>query len=142
MEGWGLRMGLLVVTSDYALNCNGMTTIRKKIIDVYAPNIYLDKINNRIYKFIYLGDIDYDNYVRQYTDDLLVPTAERALVDYIRFEKIQDEGTLLWAMQDYLDSPNCDIDKLYEVSDFYNVPREEVDYWITEAKTEPYYSMG
>lgn len=135
-------MGLLVATSDYALNCNGMTTIRKKIIDVYAPNIYLDKINNRIYKFIYLGDIDYNNYVRRYNDDLLVPTAERALVDYIRFEKIQDEGTLLWAMQDYLDSPNCDINKLYEVSDFYNVPREEVDYWINEAKTEPYYSMG
>jgi len=136
-EGVEVRLA----TSHYALNCNGMTTHRTSPI-VYAPNKYLDGIYNTKYFYVYLGDIDYNNYVRQYTDDLLVPTAERALVDYIRFEKIQDEGTLLWAMQDYLDSSNCDIDKLYEVADFYNVPREEVDYWITEAKTEPYYSMG
>lgn len=55
-------------------------------------------------------------------------------IAYVTFKIPNIIGTLICS--------NCDIDKLYEVSDFYNVPREEVDYWINEAKTEPYYSMG
>lgn len=109
---------------------------------VATPAKYLDNIDNGINRYHYLDEIDTDNYVSHYKDAFILPTVERAIVDYIRMEDIRDEGTLIWAIQDYIDSSKYDMNKVYEVAEFYNVPKEVIDYWFNEAREEPYYSMG
>lgn len=75
-------------------------------------------------------------------DNLWLPSAERALVDTINFlEKNYIEGPLIESLQTYL-SEHEDLSELYKVADFYNVPKESINYWINEALEETDMSMG
>lgn len=131
-----------VITAEHALALNGLTCSGVRDLKVLTTNPYLDRIYNHTYVYYYCNEIDTENYAIKYKDSLLLPTVERAIVDYIRMEDIRDEGTLIWAIQDYIDSSKYDMNKVYEVAEFYNVPKEVIDYWFKEAREEPYYSMG
>lgn len=45
---------------------------------------------------------------------------------------MHNDDQFLHAIEDYFDLDRT-LDELYEVADFYKVPREEVDYWIKES---------
>lgn len=86
--------------------------------------------------FYYYETIDTEHYVWNNSPNPLVlqPTKERAIVDYINGLNNFDEGLLIEGLKSYIDSKDKDIDKLYEVADFYKLQRETVDYWIKEAE--------
>lgn len=69
------------------------------------------------------------------------PIKERAIVETIKFQEYFNEGILIEALQSYLGgAPNMDL--LYEVADYFGVPRDDVDYWLNEAREESDMSMG
>ena len=69
------------------------------------------------------------------------PIKERAIVETIKFREYFNEGILIEALQNYIEgSPNMPL--LYEVADYFGVLREDVDYWLNEAREESDMSMG
>lgn len=129
-----------IVTMNTALARNGL---------VYFSPVYLDIASKAACSksgiMRYLNtNTDTEHYTRPSKDNpnLLIPTRERALVDYMLYQdEYGDEGLLIEALQNYLEQFK-DMDKLYEVADFYKLPRETVDYWIKEAEEETSMSMG
>ena len=83
------------------------------------------------------GNVDYVNYVTPYykSPNILIPTKERALVECIKYNtKMIDPGTLLDAVFNYTFGLDPNMELLYEVADFYKLPKEELDKWIQEAE--------
>lgn len=85
-----------------------------------------------------------DNFCKMIDEEnkVLLPTAERALVDTIAFlDNNYIEGPLIESLQDYL-SHHSDLSELRKVAEFYSLPQEKLDYWINEALEESDMSMG
>ena len=68
------------------------------------------------------------------------PTKERALVETIKFHDYFNEGILIEALQNYIRNVE-DFSLLYEVAEYFGVSRDDVDYWINEAREESDMSM-
>lgn len=93
-------------------------------------------IAGRIY-YHYIQHVDTKNYVKPHKQfpNILVPTQERAIVDIILTEfDYTDEGAFCVAVEEYCNTHNYQLDALYEVADFYFVPREVIDHWVSESK--------
>lgn len=130
-----------LIVGETALRLNGLM-YGGNVLCLYIPYPELDGIIR--------GDvvIEYNHFEDGYycetteVDNLWLPSAERALVDTINFiEQNYIEGPLIESLQTYL-AEHKDLSKLYEVADFYKVPRETIDYWINEAREETSMSMG
>lgn len=93
---------------------------------INIPYDIIHQVNNTIYRFLHFEKVYDKNYVVPFKNNLLLPTVERAIIDYIRYESIRDEGTLIWALQDYINDERYNMDKIYEVADFYNVSRRYI----------------
>ncbi len=73
---------------------------------------------------------------------LWLPTAERALVDTIAFlDNNYIEGPLIESLQTYVNEHD-DLSELYKVARYYKVSKNDIDYWIREAREEGDMSMG
>ena len=79
-------------------------------------------------------NIDYEYKVHPSNTDqlILVPSKERALVEYIKNEKWCDEGILIEAMKTYLMWFRNDTE-LKEVADHFGLDWNTIEYWIKEA---------
>lgn len=130
-----------LIVGESALARNGLMYCGN-ILCLYTPYIELDGV----VRFGIITECNHfeDGYycTTAGRDNLWLPSAERALVDTINFLKQNYiEGPLIESLQTYLSEHN-DLSKLYEVADFYKVPRETIDYWINEAREETSMSMG
>ena len=67
--------------------------------------------------------------------NILEPTRERALVEYIIFHNYFDEGILIEGLKTYL-AETPDLSDLYNEAEFWYCPRKLVDYWIKEARED------
>lgn len=91
------------------------------------------------YEFYHFKDFDFCRAVK---NGAYVPSPEKAIIDTIVWlPENMCEGSLIEALQTY-QSKTDDRTRLYEVADFYKVPREFVDYWWREAEEESDMSMG
>ena len=134
---------LLVGTPSLVYNDLMYGNIGGEHLNVYTDIEDLDGIR--------LGDVSLEHYHcsdSEYCSEmdpinnLWLPTAERALVDTINFlDKNYIEGPLIESLQTYLSSHE-DLSELYAVAAHYNVPKENIDYWIKEALEESDMSMG
>lgn len=126
-----------VICGQCALARNSLTTQNTVHLDLFTILPEIDGVGASIVTYIYRNPIDYDNYVAPMdtNENLLLPTKERAIVEYILVERWCDEGTLIEALKTYLEWEE-NREKLYEVADFYGLPRETLDYWIHEAETD------
>ena len=68
------------------------------------------------------------------------PTNERAIIEAIKFHDYFNEGILIEALQNYI-AGNPNMPLVYEVADYFNVPRDDIDYWFNEAREESDMSM-
>lgn len=68
--------------------------------------------------------------------NILVPTTERAIVEYIIFHDYFDEGILIEGLKTYLSLNNNDISAIHEEADYWHLPSNYVDYWFKEARED------
>lgn len=67
---------------------------------------------------------------------ILIPTAERALWEYIILKDNFDEGVLVESIKDYLWKHSDDESKLIEEARYWGCGEEEVKYWVNEARND------
>ena len=129
-----------IITGNSALEYNGLVN-GTDILSIVTEVKPLDGtiVNNVCYEFFHFKDREY---TREIKPGVFLPTAEKALLDAIVWlPENYNEGQLIEALQSYQANDN-DKSKLYEVSDYYKVPHEFVDYWWKEAEEESDMSMG
>ena len=66
---------------------------------------------------------------------LLLPSKERAVVECIKHLDWIDEGLLIEGIQNYI-SNFWDKKLLYEAAAHFNLPEDELEYWLEEARNE------
>lgn len=134
-----------IVTLNTSVARNGLTYLAAAYLNLATDKKELSNIKTNSFRFIYYPDLDRLHYLvpSKNNPDLLIPTKERAIVDYIKLQdEYGDEGILIESIQSYLRDYEEDLPKLYEVADFFKLSREELDYWLNEAKEESDMSMG
>ena len=124
-----------IMCGQSSLNHNGLTSYNSHL-EFETDCLQYDGFNMVYITYWYFPEIDFA-YTSPHKDNphVFVPTRERALVDYIRCEKHCDEGVLIEALHDYLNW-FYDLPKLYEVADYFKVPRKTIDYWLEEARND------
>ena len=65
--------------------------------------------------------------------NILEPTQERALVEYMLFHDYFDEGILIEGIQTYGFQHDNDWSKLYPVAKYFGLSVDKLEYWINEA---------
>lgn len=128
-----------VICGQCAVARNGLTTQNYTHLDLFTEYEALDHLNLAIVMYYYNPSIDTEHWVKpMFTNpNLLLPSPERAIVEYMKNEKWCDEGTLIEALQGYeFREDICNLPLLYEVAEFFDVPKETMDYWLNEARTD------
>ena len=128
-----------VLCGQCALARNGLTTQNSVILDVFTEHSELDGLDLHVMVYYYNPSIDYEHWVTPSPTNplLLLPSPERAIVEYVKNEKWCDEGTLIEALKTYeLRKTITNLPLLYEVAEFFKVPKETIDYWLNEARTD------
>lgn len=133
-----------IVTSRIVL-CGCCALVRNGLIswdggthlDMYTEIKTLHQFNMVYAMYFYTKKIDYEYCVSPSPTNplILVPTKERALIEYLRDEHIYDEGILIEALKSYLMWFRNDA-LLHEAADHFGVAWETVQYWIHEAETD------
>ena len=129
-----------VLCWNCSLNRCGLISYNGTILNVWSHDKETDgEGSGPIVYFYHEEPIDTEHYLVPCSTNplLLIPTKERAIVEYIINEKWCDEGLLIEALKSYMfDFNTTDFTLLYEVADFFGLSREILDYWIHEAETD------
>lgn len=126
-----------VLCGPCALTRAGLTTYSSDLLFLQTPYLEMDGVCTIYITYYYYSNIDYEYCVTPSDTNnlILIPSRERAIIDYLRCDKWCDEGILIEALKSYLAWFKND-KKLYACADHFGVPRETVDYWINEALTD------
>ncbi|MCM1172518.1 MAG: hypothetical protein NC393_10365 [Clostridium sp.] len=127
----------MVVCGTTALTYNGMTTYSSPHLRLMTQYKELDGCDVVFLSYYYYTYIDRVNWIRHDVDNplILIPSRERAIIDYLMNERWCDEGVAIDALKDYLNN-FCDMSELYRVADFYKYSKETLDYWLEEARND------
>lgn len=130
----------LIVIGECALQRAGLTYHLSNLIQ--ASTIYKDvhNCNNRFFAYYFNPWATKYEYTKTspLSKYIFEPTPERALIEYIIFKDYFNEGILIEGLQFYIESKFYDLNKLYEVADWFKIQRSLVDYWIKEALEDDY----
>lgn len=135
------RKDKTVVVGSNALAANGLVSgYNIHIVQTRYKEMNKVPMKDIIFEFYHLWDNE--NYLTEISPNLYLPTAERAIIDCMVWQKENmDEGFLIEALQTYQYNGHK-VEDLYECADHYLVPHEVVDYWWKEAEEEDDMSMG
>lgn len=127
-----------IVTGITALVWNGICSMLPWYTELSSSNSVLNDIHIPLGRYVYKPYVDKENYLRPSSNNpkMLVPTVERAVVEYILDEEHCDEGILIEALKNYLWQYPEKLQELYKVAEFYGLARETLDYWLEEARTD------
>lgn len=125
-----------VICNHCALVRNGLIYANAAHLDLFTKHKELDKISTLAFTYYYNPDIDYEFEVRPSKSNplLLLPTAERAIAECIKYIDNVDEGLLIEALKSYLD--NFWNDRLYQICEHFGISRETIDWWLEEARND------
>lgn len=126
-----------VLAGACALSRRGLTTITPAFLQLYTNDVKFDGFSFGVGMYIYKPNLDYLNYVTPMSTNknLLLPSRERAIVEYLLLEKWCDEGTLIEALKTYQLLVD-DYTELYRVAEFYGLSADKLEYWMYEAETD------
>lgn len=135
------RKDKTVVVGSNALAANGLVSgYNIHIVQTRYKEMNKVPMKDIIFEFYHLWDNE--NYLTEISPNLYLPTAERAIIDCMVWQKENmDEGFLIEALQTYQYNGHK-VEDLYECADHYLVPHEVIDYWWKEAEEEDDMSMG
>lgn len=126
-----------IVTGECALYHAGLTDFSTSLA-VLTNNAFLNGVQTHMVR--YTASPWYNRYEHtkpsEISDNILYPTAERALIECIIYSSGVNPGTLIDALREYY-SREHSWDKLYEMLTFYSIYyKHSVDCWIAEAESE------
>lgn len=132
-----------ILAGETALFRSGLTYAQSYTLDVWTD--YEDIPNGLFAVFVryYQNPLakDFKYTIKSPANDKVhEPTKERAIVETIKFHEYFNEGILIEAIQSYI-AYNPSMALVYEVADYFNVPRDDIDYWFNEAREESCMSM-
>ena len=134
-----------IMTLSTAANRVGLCHFNSWFLELATDDEKLDGIRLPMCRYVYYPNLDRLHYLVPSADNskLFIPVKERVIVDYIKLEdNYGDEGILIETLQNYLRNYEKDLDKLYEVASFYELSKEQLDYWLNEARNDNYVSEG
>lgn len=134
MIDFGLE-GTYVACNSFALAVNGLVFASTEHIDLMTAFEELDGIDLVYLSYFYNAKIDKVYEVSVYPKDehILIPSKERAIVEYIINQKWCDEGLLIEALRSYIDQ-FWDEEKLFTAADYFELSRDTLNYWLEEAR--------
>lgn len=128
-----------IVIGEMALIRNGLTSLLTDRLQLSTLFTDITGLYNPIATWYFnpwAKTYDYTSNVSGYK--ILNPTKERAIIEYIIFKDYFNEGILIEGLQTYLFQMDNNVNKLYEVADWFKIQRSLVDYWIQEALEDDY----
>lgn len=126
-----------VLTGVCMLARNGMVYANVTHLDLQTSIEEMHLFRTGISSFFFNPDIDYGYCVSESASNplLLLPSKERAIVECIKHLDWVDEGLLIEGIQNYI-SDFWNEKLLYEAASHFNLPEEELEYWLEEARNE------
>lgn len=126
----------LILAGEYALSKTGLITLSGGLIQAWTL-CKITPITEGVPVAYYFNPYaDKDFYISgKFKDTFLVPTQERALVEYMIFSDYFSEEFLIEGIQLYEEGHNGDLSKLWEVVDFMKLREDIARYWIAEAQS-------
>lgn len=128
-----------VITGACSLARNGLIYANVNHLDLQTSKKSLDTLQTIPCSFYYNDNIDWDYELTESQSNsyLLLPSAERAIVECIKHIDWIDEGLLIEALKDYLwrfwDERK---DKLYAAANHFDVSKDIINYWLNEARND------
>lgn len=128
----------VILIGESALVRVGLTTLHNSVLKCSTLVSGVTGIWNPIVTWYFNPNANrYDHTVpSKKHPNILQPTQERALVEYMEFHDYFDEGILIEGIQTYLFQHNDDYSALIEEAKFWKFSTDMVEYWVNEAKED------
>lgn len=134
----GSRHNSVIVAGECALQRCGLTTHISDIIQAWTLLTVPPGIWNPIAMWYFnpMADKYFDTTPSPMHTNILEPTQERALLEYIMFHDYFDEGILIEGLKTYLFQHEDDTTGLYDELNKIPLPVDWLDYWLNEARED------
>lgn len=134
----GSRHKPVVVAGECAFQRCGLTSHLSNIIQAWTLRLITSGIYNPIamWYFSPFADKFFDTKPSIVHPNILEPTRERAIIEYIIFHDYFDEGILIEGLSNYLYENDDNPNKLFLEAEKFHCPKKLVDYWIKEARED------
>lgn len=128
----------LIVAGECALMRVGLTSLAMDHIQAWTLYTQISGVKTRLVAWYAnpFANEEFDVNPSIECANILEPTRERALIEYILFKDYFNEGTLIEGLKNYIWLNKGDMSKLYEEAPKFSVPEWAVTYWIDEAKND------
>ncbi len=128
----------IIVAGESALMRVGLTSIICDRIQAWTTHTEISEVKTTFIEWYAnpLANEEFDVNPSIECANILEPTRERALIEYILFKDYFNEGTLIEGLKNYIWLNKGDVSKLYEEAPKFSVPEWAVTYWIDEAKND------
>ena len=115
----------------------GLTTLLTDVLQLSTLVTGITGIHNLIAKWYFNPWADCYEFTKpsHKHPNILVPTRERAIIEYIIFKDYFDEGILIEGLKIYIQQ-NTDFTTLRDVAKYFKLKDSILDYWINEALTD------
>lgn len=126
-----------ILAGPCALMRNGLVSFISTVLDCWTLKTGISGLDNLIVRYYFnpWATKKFDTVPSKVCGNILVPTAERALVEYVLFHEYFDEGLLLEGLNNYLSKDGCNKNRLFEEMDKFIPERVDwLSYWINESK--------
>lgn len=127
-----------IVAGECALARCGLTTCISDIVQAWTLYTGITGIWNPIAMWYAspFAHQEFDVKPSPESDNVLEPTQERALIEYILYLDYFNEGILIEGLKTYMFQHDDDVSKLYEEAPKFSVPEWAVTYWLDEARND------
>lgn len=109
-----------ILTGLGGLVWHGMTNLYCNFLQIAVTDKDLEGIRLNGAEFLYNPELDTKNFLIpcEFNSELLIPTRERALVDYMRFGiAVEDDEHLMIALDWYFSNEGHDLNQLLKVAE-------------------------
>lgn len=127
-----------VLVGEHALCRSGLTSLRNDTLQLSTLYTGITGIWNPYVMWYFNPFADKYMYTTPSSAhrNILVPTAERALVEYIMLKEYFNEGILIEGLKNYLWRTDGELSSLYTVAEDFKLRKELIDFWVKEALEE------
>lgn len=131
-------MGVYVLCGPAALCRVGLTSFLTDEVTAWTDCVGINGIHTGVSCFYFNPCIDYTSNVTPSPmhSNILEPTRERALAEYIWLREYFDEGILIEGLKNYIWLSDNNLEELYRVAPKYRCTKNMIDYWIKEARED------
>lgn len=130
--------GKYVLVGECAMCRAGLTTLFSETLKLSTLYVGINNLDSNIalWYFNPFANKFFDTVPSPVCPNILEPSQERALIEYIMLLENFDEGILIEGLKTYSFQHDGDYSKLYDMLEKIPLKKELLDYWINEAETD------